>query len=231
MGRKHFGARQLLYLCFAGVTCFLFLGCSTPKVSKDIQVTEAVPATKTLPEGRADPVPEKEIRAVCPTPESQAPPALPPVSPLPLLSPLPPVSPQPPPAAVQTPTPPAGEEPPRFGSPKVQRARKLLAQKDYEASLKLSEKVLLQSGSQGAADEALFSLGLIYAHQENPRKDYAKALGYFQRLLKEYPKSSLAEEAKAWAGVLQENQNLKQVIEKTKEVDIAVDEKRREKGR
>jgi len=113
----------------------------------------------------------------------------------------------------------------------VQRARTLLAQREYEASLKVSEKVLLQAGAQVPADEALFSLGLIYAHLENPRRDYAKAIAYFQRLVKEFPKSPLAEEAKAWAGVLQENQSLKQVIEKTKEVDIAVDEKKREKGK
>lgn len=234
MGRKHFGARQLLYFCFAGVICFFFTGCSTPKVNEAVRVTEGTPATHTVPEPEPASVPEMEIRAVCPTPEAALPPPLPPAAPLPLVSPFPPVTPPPPepaPAAVQTHTPPAGEEPPKFASVNVQRARKLLAQRDYEASLKISEKALAQSGAQAPADEALFSLGLIYAHQENPRKDYAKALGYFQRLLKEFPKSPLAEEAKAWAGVLQENHNLKQVIEKTKEVDIAVDEKRREKGR
>jgi TolA-binding protein len=106
-----------------------------------------------------------------------------------------------------------------------------MAQRDYDGSLKLSERALAQAGSQGPADEALFSLGLIYAHLDNPKKDYAKALTYFQRLVKEFPKSPLAEEAKAWAGVLQENQSLKEVIEKTKEVDIAVDEKKREIGK
>ncbi len=187
MGRKHVGARQLLYLCFAGVICFFFLGCSTPKVSKDIQVTEAVPATKTLPEGGADPVPEKEIRAVCPTPESQAAPALPPVSPLPLLSPLPPVSPQPPPAAVQTPTPPAGEEPPRFASPKVQRARKLLAQKDYEASLKLSEKVLAAVRQPGGGGRSPLQPGSYLRPPGKPQEGLRQSPRLFPKIAEGVP--------------------------------------------
>jgi hypothetical protein len=46
-----------------------------------------------------------------------------------------------------------------------------------------------------------------------------------------YPKSPLADEAKVWAGMLQENEKLTQVIEKTKQVDISVEEKKREKAR
>jgi outer membrane protein assembly factor BamD (BamD/ComL family) len=74
-------------------------------------------------------------------------------------------------------------------------------------------------------------MGLIYAHVNNPQRDFGKALDFFKRVVKDYPKSPLAEEAKAWAGVLQENEKLSQMIEKSKQVDIAVEEKKREKAR
>jgi len=111
----------------------------------------------------------------------------------------------------------------------LRRARKLFVQKDYEAALKVNQKVLTLTGKHSPGDEALFNLGLIYAQGENPKKDYAKSLFYFQRLVKEYPESPLVEEAKAWVGILHENENLREIIEKAKQVDIAVDEKRREK--
>jgi hypothetical protein len=56
--------------------------------------------------------------------------------------------------------------------------------------------------------------------------------------VKEYPQSSLAEQAKIWAGILYENEKLNQTIEKlnqmieeTKQVDIQIEEKKREKGK
>jgi len=118
------------------------------------------------------------------------------------------------------------------------RARKLLARQDYEGSLRENQKVLSLSGKNPPGDEALFNMGLIYAHPENPKKDYGRSLSLFQRLVKEYPQSSLAEQAKIWAGILYENEKLNQTIEKlnqmieeTKQVDIQIEEKKREKGK
>ncbi len=113
----------------------------------------------------------------------------------------------------------------------LRQARKLFVQKDYETALKVNQKVLSLTGKHSPGDEALFNLGLIYVQAENPRKDYAKSLSYFQRLVKEYPESPLVEEAKAWVGILHENENLREIIEKAKQVDITVDEKKREKGK
>lgn len=53
----------------------------------------------------------------------------------------------------------------------------------------------------------------------------------FRRLIRDHPKSPLAEQAKAWIDVLQENERLNQVIEKSKRVDIEIEEKRREKAK
>jgi lipopolysaccharide biosynthesis regulator YciM len=81
-------------------------------------------------------------------------------------------------------------------------------------------------------------MALIYASSENPKKDYGQALLFLQRMLRDYPQSSLVEEAKTWAKVLQENerfrqesQRLRRVFEQSQEVDLLVDKKKREKAR
>lgn len=118
------------------------------------------------------------------------------------------------------------------------RAQNFLAQGDYEGSLKENQKALSLSGDRPPGDEAIFNMGLIYAHSGNPRKDYPRALSYFRRLLKEYPQSPLVEQAKIWVGVLEANDRLSQVneklneiIKKSQQVDIEIEQKKREKER
>ena len=111
------------------------------------------------------------------------------------------------------------------------RSKKLFHLGDYAGSLKESQRILSLPGKHSLKDQALFHVGLIYAYVENPQRDFGKALGSFKKILKDYPKSPLADEAKVWAGMLQENEKLTQVIEKTKQVDISVEEKKREKAR
>jgi TolA-binding protein len=109
------------------------------------------------------------------------------------------------------------------------RGQKLLSQGDYEGSLAENQKVLTLSARRPPEDEALFNTGLIYAHFDNPKKDYGKSLDYFKRMIKDYPKSPLSEQAKIWIGVLQENEKLNQILEKSKQVDIEIEEMKREK--
>jgi tetratricopeptide (TPR) repeat protein len=111
------------------------------------------------------------------------------------------------------------------------RGQKLLAQGNYEASLRENQKTLSLSANKPPGDEALFNMGLIYAHSGNPKKDYGKSIDFFKRLLKDYPQSPLVEQAKIWIGVLQENEKLIQMLEKSKEVDIKIEEKKREKAK
>ena len=115
------------------------------------------------------------------------------------------------------------------------RAQKLLAHGDYEAALKENQKALSLSGNRLPGDEALFNMGLIYAHSGNPKKDYGKSLSFLRKLLKDYPQSPRAERTKIWIEMLQENQKLNQAveelnraIEKSKQVDIEIEEKKRE---
>jgi tetratricopeptide (TPR) repeat protein len=112
-----------------------------------------------------------------------------------------------------------------------QRAKKFFDQGNFEAALEENQKVLSASGKNNPKDRALFQIGLIYASSRNPKRDLDKSLSFFLRLVKEYPQSPFTDEAKTWVDLLQENHKLNRMIEKSKEVDIAIEEKKREKGR
>jgi len=129
-------------------------------------------------------------------------------------------------------------EPLKTLSEHLLRARKLLEQRDYDGSLKENQKILSLSGQNPPGDEALLNMGLIYAHFGNPKKDHGRATGFFRKLTKDYPHSPLVVQARVWIGLLQENekltqtiQKLNQVIEESKQVDIEIEEKKREKGK
>ena len=116
------------------------------------------------------------------------------------------------------------------------RARILLEQRDYDGSLKENQQILSLSGGNPPKDEALFNMGLIYAHFGNPKKDYGKSIVFFKKVMKDYPQSRFAEQARIWVRILQENeklsqtiQKLNQVIEESKQVDIEIEEKRERK--
>lgn len=118
------------------------------------------------------------------------------------------------------------------------QARRLLEQRDYEGALKENQKILSFSNQNPPGDEALFNMGLIYAHFSNPKKDYGKSVVFFRKLMKDYPQSPLVEQARIWTRILQENeklsqtiQKLNQVIEESKHVDIEIEEKKREKAK
>lgn len=109
------------------------------------------------------------------------------------------------------------------------RSKKLLAQGNYEGAIAENHKVLSLSDRRSMKDEALFNLGLIYAHFRNPQKDIEKSLEYFNRLIKNYPKSSFVEQAKIWVGILEENEELSYRIQKLKQLDIYIEEMKRKK--
>jgi tetratricopeptide (TPR) repeat protein len=135
-------------------------------------------------------------------------------------------------------------------------AQRLFNQGDYEGSVKENQKALSLYDHVPPGDEALFNTGLIYAHSGNPQRDYQKSLDHFTRLVKVFPLSPLAMQAKIWIGVLQENERLtreteesnksirksqqenerlnkeieklKEAIQKSKQIDIEIDEKKKE---
>ncbi|HOO90471.1 MAG TPA: tetratricopeptide repeat protein [Syntrophales bacterium] len=92
---------------------------------------------------------------------------------------------------------------------------------DISQSLAEYQKTVSKFPHDPPGDRALFNIALIYAHYDNPHKDYTTSISLFKRMIDEFPKSTLVEEAKVWIGVLQ-------VIEKMKRVDIEIEKKKKE---
>jgi len=123
----------------------------------------------------------------------------------------------------------------------------LFSQGRYEAAYSANHKIL-QEG-RGAPDVALFNMGVISAHSANPKKNYPRALSSFRTLVVEYPQSSMVEPAKTWIQVLEayqkladekrllmrereafahEKDKLKYAIEKSRQVDVDIEKRRRD---
>jgi tetratricopeptide (TPR) repeat protein len=111
------------------------------------------------------------------------------------------------------------------------QSQRLLAMGDYERCIKENQRVLSLSHTRSLKDQALFNLGLVYAYSGNPKKDFEKSIDFFKRLINDYPKSPLVEQAKIWVGLLQEHEELNRVIQKLKQVDIEIEERKREKAK
>jgi tetratricopeptide (TPR) repeat protein len=103
-------------------------------------------------------------------------------------------------------------------------AQNLMAKGDYEGSLRESQRVLGLLKDQPPADTAIFNMGLIYAHPKNPKKDNKRAIYFFSRVIKGYPDGPWAEQAKIWVGVLDG-------VEKLKQVDLEIEERKRDRSR
>ena len=98
------------------------------------------------------------------------------------------------------------------------------------------------SANMPTTAEVLFNTGLSYADPRDPRKDHNRSVTTFKRLIKEYPNSVWADRSHTLLDVLQENARLrkqstdnqqenarlKQIIEQSKNVDIEIEQKKRE---
>ena len=80
---------------------------------------------------------------------------------------------------------------------------------DFKKSLKESHTAY-KLYPQSLGDQALFQIGMVYAHPANPEKNYQKSKEAFRRLLRKYPLSHLKPEAETWIMILREIQELKQ---------------------
>lgn len=107
--------------------------------------------------------------------------------------------------------------------PWLQAMQPLIDRGEYEKATRKSEDLLETPNGNTLPDEALFALGLLSADVKNPRKDYHKSRDYFARLVREYPGSEYAGQASIWIGVLD-------LFEKSKQVDLEIDVKKKEIG-
>jgi hypothetical protein len=126
------------------------------------------------------------------------------------------------------------------GKQDLAKASALMFKGDYEASLKHNRRVLRQF-PRTLGDQALFQMGLNYSHTENPNPDNQKSIECFQRIIEEFPESSIRDEAVIWILFIQKSienkkrfdnlqhqkENLKDQIEKLKKIDLGIEDKKR----
>jgi hypothetical protein len=68
---------------------------------------------------------------------------------------------------------------------------------NFKASLKESQTAL-ELFPRLLGDQALFQIGLVHAHPDNPDQNLQNSKAAFQRLLKDYPNSNLRTQAELW---------------------------------
>jgi tetratricopeptide (TPR) repeat protein len=90
------------------------------------------------------------------------------------------------------------------GHKHLELAENLISKGDYEGALKAYDEVVRIFPDDSPGDSALFHMGLIWAHPENPQRNYKKALGCFRRFLRDFPRSALREEVRVWVSIINE---------------------------
>lgn len=100
-------------------------------------------------------------------------------------------------------------------------ARGVRESQHFAEAVRSNQTLLEQSGRHAPADAALYNLGLIYAHIDNPAKDFHKSRGYFAELSRDFPNSPLAEEARVWVGLFQ-------IIEKMQQIDLDIEQQKKQ---
>lgn len=98
--------------------------------------------------------------------------------------------------------------------------RRLVDVGDFDEALRRTQEIFDRDPHAPGADALLFDLALLNAHPGNSKKDNRKALSLLHRFMKDYTESPLAAEAKIWIGILES-------IEKSKQVDIEIEEKKK----
>ena len=98
---------------------------------------------------------------------------------------------------------------------------KVVENRNFEEAVEKNITILDKAGMKKPADEALYHLGLIYAHVDNPAKDYEKSQNYFQQLAMQFPDSQFAEEAQIWLGLFE-------TIEKIQQIDVEIDQQKKQ---
>jgi TolA-binding protein len=91
-----------------------------------------------------------------------------------------------------------------------------MAKRNFEASLKESETAL-ELFSRSLGDQALFQIGLVYAHPDNPDQNIKNAIIAFQNVIDEYPNSRLRSQAEIWVMHLRRIQDLEVTLNAKKQ--------------
>ena len=110
------------------------------------------------------------------------------------------------------------------GRQNLREAESLMARGDYKASMDETLKVF-EAHPMTLGDRALFQMGLLYAHPENSKADYEKAMVCFERILKEFPLSEKKEEASLWLLTLKAKEELRRKVKAVEQAAEAKEKK------
>jgi tetratricopeptide (TPR) repeat protein len=97
------------------------------------------------------------------------------------------------------------------------KGNNLLAQNDFDESLKTFSEVWTAARNKPPADVAMYNMGLVYAHPQNPKRDLQKAMYCFDQTIQNNPTSGLAQQARVWIAVLQDSENAHEELEKSRQ--------------
>ena len=126
------------------------------------------------------------------------------------------------------------------GHKHLERAETLATKGDFEEALKADEEVLRLFPEASPGDRALFHMGVVWAHPDNPGQNYENALACFKRLVRDFPQSALREEARVWENAMnrilycrvrsknleEKVGSLKDRLDALKEIDIGMEKKK-----
>jgi hypothetical protein len=135
------------------------------------------------------------------------------------------------------------------------QAKLSFANSDFLTSLNKSQE-MLNRFPQIYGEHALYMMGLIYANPDYTYVNYDISIHFFKKLVKEYPKSVFKNKAEIWISLLNQNMgyakmideknkrisflenklgiekkeiiNLQNQIKRLKEIDLGIEEKKRE---
>lgn len=77
----------------------------------------------------------------------------------------------------------------------LENAEELMMKGDYDGALIEDGDALGLYPNISPGDIALFHMGLVWSHPNNPKRDYKRSLKCFQRLIQDFPTSKLKENA------------------------------------
>ncbi|MCP4343801.1 MAG: tetratricopeptide repeat protein [Desulfobulbaceae bacterium] len=97
---------------------------------------------------------------------------------------------------------------------------KIIENNNFTEAVIKNVQILDQAGNKKPADEALYNLGLIFAHGDNPDKDYNKSQIYFYLLIEQFPESEFVEEAQVMMSLFE-------TIEKIKQIDVEIEQQKK----
>lgn len=97
------------------------------------------------------------------------------------------------------------------------KGEKFIIKGGYKEALIEYEKVLRLFPKIPPGDNALFHIGIIWLHPDNPQRDYKKSLISFQRVIHDFPRTSFREKAKVLSHTVTELIRSENDIKKLKE--------------